>query len=148
MQIADFLAPDSVLAAVRAPDKRDILETLSKQAASILPLDEGAIFTALQARENLGSTGMGEGIALPHARLPAVPRPVGVFAQLRQPIDFDAIDSKPVDLVFLLLLPIDSKGEQLQALACVSRRLRDREVAKRLRSLREPAELFSVLAAD
>ncbi|MDQ0470960.1 PTS sugar transporter subunit IIA [Labrys wisconsinensis] len=147
MQIADFLAPASVHAAVRAADKTALLRILAGQAAGLVAIGEADILAALTARESLGSTGMGGGFALPHARLPGVARPTGVFAQLRTPIDFEAIDGKPVDLVFLLLLPTGQQTEQLQALACAARRLRGPELAARLRRLAAPAELFTALTA-
>ena len=105
------------------------------------------ILSALQQREALGSTGMGGGIAIPHARLPEVRRPFGLFARLRAPVAFDAVDERPVDLVFLLLLPTDPRGEQLNALACIARCLRDAAVAAGVHGARDAAEIYAVVSA-
>ena len=94
------------------------------------------------AREELGSTGMGRGVAIPHARLSVVTKPLGILARLKEPIDFEAIDGNPVDLVFVLLLPEDTRGEQLNALASVSRRLRAPETLRKLRQAKDAAALY------
>src|SRR6188474_3404803 len=104
MQIADFLASDNVLCDVRASDKERLLDELTGRAANALRLDAASLADAIAKREQLGSTGMGDGIAIPHARIAALSKPFGVLARLRRPIDFAAIDGRPVDLVFLLLL--------------------------------------------
>jgi PTS system nitrogen regulatory IIA component len=147
MQIADLLAPASVFTDMRTSGKQDLLRTLSKHAADLAPVAEAEIFAALAAREELGSTGMGKGIALPHARLMGVLHPIGLFARLRSPLNFEAIDGIAVDLVFVLLLPLIAHGEQMQALACVSRRLRDPALAQRLRKISDPSELHAALTA-
>ncbi len=105
MDIKDFLAPGSVFIDIRALKKGELLEDLCLRAASILQVDADKITAHILKREELGSTGTGDGIAIPHARIPGVSRPFGMLVKLRQPIDFDAIDSQPVDLVFVLLLP-------------------------------------------
>ena len=105
MKIAEILNPDSVLIDLRAVDKRAVLADLAGRAATPLGIDAAKATDALLERENLGSTGMGDGLAIPHARLEKVRRPFGVFARLDRRIDFDAVDGRPVDLVFLLLLP-------------------------------------------
>jgi PTS system nitrogen regulatory IIA component len=147
MKIEDFLAPGSVVE-LKASDKRDVITALSRQAASALALDATAVMNALLSREELGSTGMGQGFALPHARLAEVKKPFGIFARLRRPVDFDAVDGLPVDLVFLLLLPINAQGDQLNALACVARRLRDQGTTERLRRTRDAAGAFHLLVGD
>lgn len=134
MTIADWLGPDSVLIGLRVSEKRALLDLLAHRAARALGLAPDQLRAALLRRECLGSTGIGEGIALPHARLEVIDRPFGLFARLRDPLDFEAIDEKPVDLVFLLLLPLDTQDEPSNALACVARRLRDRETALALRA--------------
>ncbi|GJD53995.1 Nitrogen regulatory protein [Methylobacterium crusticola] len=148
MIITDFLAPHHVVLDVRAPDKRRLLEDLAGRAAAALGLDAGLIQRALEAREALGSTGIGSGIALPHARLTQVTRPTGLMLRLRPAIAFEAIDEQPVDLVFLLLIPTEAPSEPLNALACVARRLRDPAVVGALRQVRDPAAFYAVLTED
>jgi PTS system nitrogen regulatory IIA component len=146
MNISGLLSPANVMVDVRASDKGQLLRDLSSVAASALRMPVELIATELGKREQLGSTGMGNGIAIPHARFAALARPFGILARLRQPIDFDAIDGQRVDLVFVLLLPASPEGEQLGALACVARQLRLSPVIDRLRRLREPAELYAAIA--
>ena len=139
MTIADLLAPGQVVLDLRVPDKRRLIGEIARRAAAPAGVPAEAIAEALEARERLGSTGMGAGIALPHARLAAVERPVGLFARLRPALDFDAIDGEAVDLVFLLLLPARAGGDHLDVLARVARRLRDAEVRAALRSVGDAA---------
>jgi PTS system nitrogen regulatory IIA component len=134
MDIKEFLSPTDVLVDVQASDKSRLLENLVTRAASALKQDADAITDQILKREALGSTGIGSGVALPHARIHGLKRPFGILARLRKPIDFDAIDGEPVDLVFLLLLPAAPEGEQLNALACVARKLRDKEVLREVRN--------------
>ncbi|MEG9527753.1 MAG: PTS sugar transporter subunit IIA [Hyphomicrobiales bacterium] len=145
MTVDEFLAPSDVLVGLRAATKNALLEDLARRAAAALGIGLDAIFPALARRENLGSTGIGDGIALPHARLEAVSRPYGILARLREPIDFEAVDDNPVDLVFLLLLPAPARHEPLNALACVARRLRDPETAAALRGARDAAALYAAV---
>ena len=146
MKISDFIAPENVVVRLGVKDKPQLLTELSRRAAAPLLTDVRTILAALTAREELGSTGIGDGIAIPHARIERLPAPFGLFAHLDRPIDFAAIDDKPVDLVFLLLSPTGADSEHLAALACVSRRLRDRKVAERLRAARDPGALYDMLA--
>jgi nitrogen PTS system EIIA component len=146
MEIKDILAPDGVLGDIRAPDKGRLLQELSQRAAVSLGIEAGAVANAILKREDLGSTGVGAGVALPHARLPHVVRPFGILARLRKPIDFAAIDAEPVDLVFLLLLSAVPEGEQLNALACVARKLRIPEVAAALRGAGDAAQMYRAMA--
>jgi PTS system nitrogen regulatory IIA component len=145
MTLSDFLSPSNVLLQKRAADRRQLLHDLSQRAAACLGVDEAAIVAALLKREDLGSTGMGNGVAIPHARLEAVKKPFGLFARLDQPIDFNAIDGRPVDLVFILLLPTTGEGEQLGALALVARKLRALDVLARLRHGKSALELHEVV---
>jgi nitrogen PTS system EIIA component len=142
MRISDFLSPGDVMVGVRAAHKRQLLQELASKAAAALSLPAGPIASALLSREDLGSTGMGSGVAIPHARIAAVTKPFGILVKLRPPIDFDAIDGEPVDLVFMLLLPTSAQGEQLDALASVARKLRAPEAAMRMRRAKQPAELY------
>src|SRR5215831_15754100 len=141
MEIKDFLSPDDTLIKVRAPDKTRLLQDLAARAAAALNLDANLVSVELLKREALGSTGTGEGVAIPHARIPDLRKPYGTLVRLKHAIDFDAIDGQPVDLVFLLLLP-QSQGDPLNALASVARKLRDPEAVRRLRNAADDAELY------
>jgi PTS system nitrogen regulatory IIA component len=145
MDIKDFLSPDHALIDVRAADKAGLLQDLSSRAALALNLAVDRIAAELLKREELGTTGTGGGIALPHARMPEVTRPFGMLVRLKRPMDFDAIDSKPVDIVFLLLLPAAPEGDQVQALASVARKLRDPNSLQRLRGAADAAELYRAI---
>jgi PTS system nitrogen regulatory IIA component len=148
MDIAQFLSPTDVIVDFSAPDKVRAVQDLSKRAASALQIDAGTISKALLQREELGSTGMGAGVAIPHARLPEVKKPHGILARLRREIDFAAIDGKPVDLVFLLLLPAAAGGEQLNVLASVARKLRNSETIAALRNASNGAAMYRTMVAD
>jgi len=148
MQIADFLSPDDTLCDVRAADKDRLLRELTGRAANALRLDPAALADAIAQRERLGSTGMGDGIAIPHARIAGLSKPFGLLARLRRAIDFAAIDGEPVDIVFLLLLPSAAHGEQLTALASVARRLRDAQVTADLRDASDGAALYRAIVAE
>src|SRR5215472_10583015 len=121
MDLADLIVPSSVIFGARANNKEQLLLALAARAAACLNLDPKMVFNALQAREQLGSTGLGEGFALPHARIEGLDRFFGMFARLRRPIQFDSVDDKPVDLVFLLLIPMAAQIEHVAALATISR---------------------------
>jgi nitrogen PTS system EIIA component len=143
MKISDFLSPADAMVDVRASDKLQLLRELAHKAASTLNLPAADVTSELIKREELGSTGMGGGVAIPHARIQALKKPFGVMVKLKQPLDFDAIDGQPVDLVFLLLLPTTSEGAQLGALASIARRLRASEIAAQLRHAKSASELYS-----
>ena len=145
MRIADILRPEDVILDLRAADKPRLVEELARRSAELAAIQASAISDVLNARERLGSTGMGAGIAIPHARLPSLTRPIGLFARLRQPVEFDAIDSQRVDLVFLLLLPAQTQGDHLNALACVARKLRDDQVKAELRKAHVRDEIYAIL---
>lgn len=145
MEISDLLQPQSVLAGVRVTSKKEALSLLARQAASRTGQPERVIFDALVERERLGSTGVGSGIAVPHARLPGLDHICAVFLRLDRPIDFEAVDERPVDLIFLLLSPESAGGDHLRVLSRVSRLLRDGEVCRTLRRTTDPAELRSLL---
>ena len=148
MQIADFLSPDDTLCDVRAADKDRLLRELTGRAANALRLDAAVLADAIAQRERIGSTGMGDGIAIPHARIAGLSKPYGLLARLRRAIDFAAIDGQPVDIVFLLLLPSTAQGEQLTALASVARRLRDAQVTADLRDAADGAALYRAIIAE
>ena len=134
MNTADFLAEDDVLLDYAAASKMQVLQGLSRMAANRLNLKPVPIATALLKREQLGSTGVGGGVALPHAGVAGLDRPFGILARLKNPIDFDAVDGNPVDIVFLLLVPPASSTDQLAALACVARALKDPQIQTQLRA--------------
>ncbi|MBV8565459.1 MAG: PTS sugar transporter subunit IIA [Methylobacteriaceae bacterium] len=148
MDVKTLLFPKDALVDVRAPDKARLLQDLAGHAAAALNLDRGLVAGELQKREELGSTGIGKGVALPHARIEGLDKPFGVLARLRKPIDFDAIDGEPVDIVFLLLLPATSGGEPLNALACVSRKLREDGTLRGLRRAEDGAAFYRVAVAQ
>ncbi|WP_375458535.1 PTS sugar transporter subunit IIA [uncultured Enterovirga sp.] len=146
IHVEDFLDPANVHVGLRASDKRRLLSDLADQAGQALSVSSKLIREALLAREALGSTGMGEGIAIPHARLAEIDRPFGLLATLKTPTEFGSVDDRPVDLIFLLLLPIGSTGAHLGALASVSRKLRDERIAAALRRSKGALEAFALFA--
>jgi nitrogen PTS system EIIA component len=145
MDLASLVDPSRVVFGARANNKEQLLLDLASRAAASLNLDREAIFTALRAREELGSTGLGEGFALPHARIEGLDRFFGMFARLKRPVHFDSVDAKPVDLVFLLLIPATAQGEHLATLATISRHMRDIEFATKLRKAASAPELCALL---
>ena len=148
MDIKDFLAPADVIVDMRATDKEQLLLDLSRRGVAALGLDVELVTAEILKREELGSTGMGEGIAIPHARIPKLDRPFGILARLKKAIDFAAIDEKPVDLVFLLLLPGATEGDQLNALASVARMLRNPVTSSAIRAARNGAEAYEAIATS
>ncbi|MGE5149999.1 MAG: PTS sugar transporter subunit IIA [Rhodospirillaceae bacterium] len=145
MEIADLLAgPDAVLACVKASGKKALLAELAAKAAALYKLDERRLFDRLLERERLGSTGIGGGIAIPHGRMAGIDKPVGLFARLGHPVDFDSIDERPVDTVFLLLAPEGAGADHLKALARVSRLLRDRSLVEELRATENADALYAL----
>lgn len=146
MEIADLLTgPDAVLASVKASGKKALLAELASRAAAMMQVDERRLFDRLLERERLGSTGIGGGIAIPHGRMAALTQPRGLFARLAHPIDFDAIDERPVDTVFLLVAPEGAGADHLKALARVSRLLRDRALVEKLRATESADALYALL---
>ncbi len=137
--------PDAVLACVKASGKKALLADLAHRAATLYGIDERRVFDLLLERERLGSTGIGGGIAIPHGRLPNLTQPRGLFARLGTPIDFDSIDERPVDTVFLLLAPEGAGADHLKALARVSRLLRDRTLVEKLRATEKADALYALL---
>ena len=146
MKISDFLSPTQVIIDVKASDKSRLLEQLSTEAAVEAGLTADEVVREIAKREELGSTGVGNGVALPHARLPSLKAPFALFARLRHGIDFDAIDGEPVDIVVLLLIPEAGDSAKGNALACVARALRDTETLRKVRSAPDREALFSVIA--
>jgi PTS system nitrogen regulatory IIA component len=145
MKIPDLLSPADVVVGVSAANKRLLLGDLAARAAASLGLAADRIAPYLLKREELGSTGIGRGVAIPHARLPDLKKPFGLLAKLKQGMDFDAIDGHAVDIVFVLLLPGSAETEALGALALVARTLRSPETLARLRGAKTAAELYSAI---
>ena len=146
MEIADLLpGPDAVLACVKASSKKALLAELASRAAQLLKFEERRLFDRLLERERLGSTGIGGGIAIPHGRMTGLDRPRGLFARLAHPVDFDSIDERPVDIVFLLVAPEGAGADHLKALARVSRLLRDRSLVDKLRKTETADALYALL---
>lgn len=145
MDLGDLLERDGVFASLRVKNKKQALRELASRAAHITDLDERSIFDLLLQRERLGSTAVGRGIAIPHARIIGLNRIAAVFAQLDEPIDFEAPDGDPVDLVFVLLAPEHAGADHLKALARLSRVLRDAQTLEKLRAARDRDALFAVL---
>lgn len=145
MDIIDILTPAGVVANLRAGNKRQALQELAKRAAALSERPERAIFEVLLERERLGTTGIGNGTAIPHGRLPDLPRIYGLFARLEKPIDFEAIDNQPVDLIFLLLTPANAGADHLKALARISRLLRDKIICDKLRGTDRADALYALL---
>lgn len=145
MDLGDLLKPEAVFSGLRIKDKKQALVELSRRAALVTGLDERVVFDTLLQRERLGSTAVGRGIAIPHARVSGLKRIAAVFARLDEAIDFEAPDGEPVDLLFVLLAPEQAGADHLKALARVSRLLRDAATLKKLRGASERAALYTVL---
>ena len=145
MEIADLLSPDAVVSHLKAASKKQVLQEMANKAASLTGLSGRRIYETLAEREKLGSTGMGQGIAIPHGRVAGVEKMTGLFAQLDHPVDFDSMDDQPVDLVFLLLAPEGAGADHLKALARVSRLLRNQAVCEKLRAAPHAATLYALL---
>jgi nitrogen PTS system EIIA component len=148
MKVSDFLSLADVSIEAAFADKQKLLEDLARRASRAVDLEPDIILAELRKREQLGSTGMGGGVALPHARIHRIQKPFGMVVRLKKPIEFDAVDGKPVDMIALLLLPDTQEGKQLGALACIARKLRDPDVLTALRRARDGGELYRRLTAD
>lgn len=145
MQLPDFLDFDSIRTSLSAGNKRSLLQQISTLAAHRLSVDVAAILSSVTEREKLGSTGFGSGVAIPHGKIENLDRIYGLFARLSEPVDYKAIDDRPVDLVFLLLSPLDAGGEHLKALAAISRITRHDHILEKMRGARSRDALAAVL---
>jgi len=148
MSVDGLLAADAVICDLKATSKKHLLQELAAQAADLCSLNERVIFDALLERERLGATSVGNGVAIPHARLPDIDSVYGIFTRLAQPIDYDAADDEPVDLVFLLLAPESANNQHLRALARISRLLKRPEIRANLRGADGTQALYSMLTED
>ncbi len=145
MDLSDLLGVEAVLPSLKASSKKQAIQELAERAATLTGLPAREIFDTLLQRERLGSTGVGHGVAIPHGKLPALPRIFGLFARLDKAVDFEALDDEPVDLVFLLLAPEGSGADHLKALARIARVLRDGATAAKLRATSDPTALYALL---
>jgi nitrogen PTS system EIIA component len=145
MQLADFLDCDAIKTALPAGNKRSLMKQLADIAAQRIGAEPAAVLAGLNEREQLGSTGFGQGVAIPHSKIDGLPQIYGLFARLSEPVDYKAIDGRPIDLVFLLLSPPDSGADHLKALAAISRVTRDAGTLERLRGARSRDALAAVL---
>jgi PTS system nitrogen regulatory IIA component len=146
MEIEDLLSsPAQVMPRLKVSSKKQALQELARRAAEITGVHERQIFDVLLERERLGTTGVGNGIAIPHGKLADVKKMFGLFARLEHPVDFEAIDEQPVDLIFLLLAPEGAGADHLKALARVSRLLRDRAICDKLRGADQAEAIYALL---
>ncbi|MGA9300808.1 MAG: PTS IIA-like nitrogen regulatory protein PtsN [Bradyrhizobium sp.] len=146
MTITDLVAPEAILPALKVNSKKQALQELAARAALLTGQNERAVFEVLLQREKLGTTAVGYGVAIPHGKLPKLEKIFGLFARLERPIDFEAMDGQPVDLVFLLLAPEGAGADHLKALARIARLLRDPTITHKLRGSHDAEALYAVLA--
>ena len=148
MALADLLQQNAIIPALRVNSKKQLLQELSAKASKVTGLSEREIFDVVLQRERLGSTGVGNGIAIPHGKLASVNSIVGIFARLDQPVDFEALDDQPVDLVFLLLAPEGAGADHLKALSRIARVLRDPAMVAKLRASDSESAIYACLSEE
>ncbi|MGH6860279.1 MAG: PTS IIA-like nitrogen regulatory protein PtsN [Phyllobacterium sp.] len=148
MDLGDLIQPDAVLPALKCNSKKQLLQIMSEKAAALTGLSEREVFDTVLQRERLGSTGVGNGIAIPHGKINSVKRIAGVFAQLDTPVDFEALDDQPVDIVFLLLAPENAGADHLKALSRIARMLRDPDRITKLRTAHDATLLYELLTSQ
>lgn len=148
MEMREILAPEAVFATSKVTSKKRLFKEIAKEGSALIQVDCNALLDALLAREDLGTTAMGGGIAIPHARIEGIENVSGVFFRLEEPIDFDAPDRQPVDLIFALFAPKDDSTHHLRSLARISRVLRDAKTREKLRSTNDPEALYAILTED
>jgi nitrogen PTS system EIIA component len=146
MPLTDLVVPNAVIPALKVNNKKQAISELAAKAAALTGQNEREILEILLQREKLGSTGVGNGVAIPHGKLPKLNKLFGLFARLDRPVDFESLDNQPVDLVFLLLAPEGAGADHLKALARVARLLRDPDIQDKLRNSQNAEALYSVLA--
>ncbi|PSM16615.1 MULTISPECIES: PTS IIA-like nitrogen regulatory protein PtsN [Nitratireductor] len=147
MDLSDLIEVPAVLPALKANSKKQVLQLLAEKASAITGLSEREIFDTILQRERLGSTGVGNGIAIPHGKLPGVDAITGVFARLETPVDFEALDDQPVDLVFLLIAPEGAGADHLKALSRIARVLRDSDTVAKIRGTKDATAIHTFLAS-
>ena len=148
MELANLITPERILANLKATSKKQALQEIAKHISEVTGQNDKDIFNIVIEREKLGTTGVGDGIAIPHGKLETLEEIIGFFARLERPIDFDSVDERPVDLIFLLLAPETAGAEHLKALACISRYLRNKTNCKKLRGSNNPEALYALLIED
>jgi nitrogen PTS system EIIA component len=146
MDLSDLIDVSAVLPNLKANSKKQLLQLMAERAAAITELPEREVFDTILQRERLGSTGVGNGIAIPHGKLAGVDKIVGVFARLDNPVDFEALDDQPVDLVFMLLAPEGAGADHLKALSRIARVLRDAEIVRKIRGSSEANAIYTFLS--
>ncbi|MEO9339429.1 PTS IIA-like nitrogen regulatory protein PtsN [Mesorhizobium sp. SB112] len=146
MDLSDLIEAQAILPALKANSKKQLLQMLAERAAAVTGIPEREIFDTILQRERLGSTGVGNGIAIPHGKLSGVKQIVGVFARLESPVDFEALDDQPVDLVFLLLAPEGAGADHLKALSRIARVLRDSDTVAKVRGTRDASAIHALLS--
>jgi nitrogen PTS system EIIA component len=146
MSLTDLIAPNAVIPVLKVTSKKQAIQELAAQAGQLTGHSERTIAEILLQREKLGSTGVGNGIAIPHGKLPKLGKLFGMFARLERPVDFEALDGQPVDLIFLLLAPETAGADHLKALARIARLLRDPDIGQKLRASQDTDALYAVLA--
>ncbi|MBN9066526.1 MAG: PTS IIA-like nitrogen regulatory protein PtsN [Rhizobiaceae bacterium] len=146
MDLSDLIEVSAIMPALKANSKKQALQLLAEKAARITGLPEREIFDTVLRREKLGSTGVGNGIAIPHGKIPGVRRITGVFARMEQPVDFDSLDDQPVDLIFLLLAPEGAGADHLKALSRIARVLRDTDTVAKIRGTSDAAAIHAFLS--
>lgn len=148
MELEQIMTPDSVITGLKVNSKKQVLQELAQKAAKVSGLEERSIFDVILERERLGTTGVGNGVAIPHGRMKSLSKVHGFFMKLDNPIDFESVDSKPVDLVFMLLAPEGAGADHLKALAKVSRLLRDDKVCSKIRGSESDDAIFALFSEE
>ncbi|MEO3997722.1 PTS IIA-like nitrogen regulatory protein PtsN [Mesorhizobium sp. CAU 1732] len=146
MDLSDLIEVSAVMPTLKANSKKQLLQLMAEKAAAVTGLPEREVFDTILQRERLGSTGVGNGIAIPHGKLPGIARITGVFARLESPVDFESLDDQPVDLVFLLLAPEGAGADHLKALSRIARVLRDGDTVAKIRGTKDAAAIHTFLA--
>ena len=145
MSVVDLITPSAIIPALKVPTKKAAMQEIAGRAADLIGQNDRMVLEVLTQREKLGSTAIGNGIAIPHGKLPKLEGLFGLFARLARPIDFEALDNQPVDLIFLLLAPEGAGADHLRALAQLARLLRDPNIARKLRESDDAEALYAVL---
>jgi PTS system nitrogen regulatory IIA component len=145
MDRSELVQVPAIIPALKASSKKQLLQLLAERASAMTSIPEREIFDTILQRERLGSTGVGNGIAIPHGKLPGIKQITGVFARLEAPVDFEALDDQPVDLVFLLLAPEGAGADHLKALSRIARVLRDPEIVSKIRGTRDANAIHALL---
>lgn len=147
MDLTDLITAEAILPGLNASSKKQAIQAMSEKASDLTGINAREIFDTLLQRERLGSTGVGSGVAIPHGKLPSVDSIMGVFARLKRPIDFDALDDQPVDIIFLLLAPEGAGADHLKALAKIARMLRNADIVNKIRATSDSEALYSLLVS-